>query len=307
MNTQMKSGMQPELKSDITSGPQVSFICVYDAASKSLGGLAWDGEGLLFADIGDSVIRRHDPKTRTVDVWRHYTNRTHGIAWGPDGELYAAQEGGRRVVRLLRDGSARPTCSELDGRYQNHPTFMASDGGGLVWMSDCYSDQPAAGPQIFPMQEQESVLRLKRDAGGAGWRLERMAAGIRSPRGIALSGDGGLLYVVDAGSTDDGSEICRYPVDAQGVTGAKSVVFRTSGRLHGVCTTADGKLLACAGGLSGSADGRILVLDAAGMQVNEWTVPGATPLHCAPGGPHGSFLYVTTIEGTLLRTVDAVL
>ena len=87
-----------------------------------LGGLAWDGTGMLFADIMDSVIYRFDPRRGRTTTWRKYTNRTNGIAFGRGSVLYGCQEGSRRIVRYEPDGSATLTNQCMpDGSVHNHP------------------------------------------------------------------------------------------------------------------------------------------------------------------------------------------
>jgi len=280
------------------------FECLYVAESKELGGLAWTGSGMLFADLGASMIRCFNPDTGKTDIWRRYTNRTNGIAFGPDGALYAAQESGRRVVRLLEDGSSRPTCSVLDGRYQNHPTFVAVDPAGSVWISDCFSVHPAAGPQIFPMQDCESVLRLRRSPQRpAGWCLERMVSGIEFPRGIAVSPAGDRLYVASALKGGNAGELCAYLIDEHGALGPKSVPYRADTAIHGLCVDDAGRVLACLDRLHGTTAGGIAIIDCEGAREDLWGVPGYTPIQCAFGGPANDELYVTTRQGALLRAV----
>lgn len=114
------------------------------------GGLAWDGKGMLFSVIDEGRILRFDPHNGTVEEFRRYTNRTNGIAFGPDGVLYGCQEGGRRIIQFLPDGSAVPTANQLAGRYHNFPSDLVVDRGGRVWFLDPYHGTPAFGPQIFP-------------------------------------------------------------------------------------------------------------------------------------------------------------
>ena len=127
------------------------------------GGLAWDGRAMLFSVIDEGRILRFDPNRGAVEEFRRYANRTNGIAFGPDGVLYGCQEGGRRIIQFLPDGSAAPTANQLAGRYHNFPSDLAIDRSGRVWFSDPYHETPTFGPQIFPPLDHASVLRLERD------------------------------------------------------------------------------------------------------------------------------------------------
>src|SRR6187549_3085112 len=98
-----------------------TFEKVHGPLGRPIGGLAWDGEAMLFSDVGESVILRYDPRRNAVAPWRKYTNRVNGIAFGPDGVLYGCQEGSRRVIEMRPDGSAAVTATQLDGRVHNFP------------------------------------------------------------------------------------------------------------------------------------------------------------------------------------------
>src|SRR5215203_4705443 len=95
------------------------FELVHGPLQRPIGGLAWDGGAMLLADINDGLILRYDPRAKRVAVARKYTNRINGIALGADGVLYGCQEGSRRIVRLLKDGSAMVPATQLDGRNHN--------------------------------------------------------------------------------------------------------------------------------------------------------------------------------------------
>ena len=62
------------------------------------GGLAWDDEGMLFSAVSEERVLRYDPDTKKADTFRRWTGRVNGLAVVPDGSVYAAPEGGRRVA-----------------------------------------------------------------------------------------------------------------------------------------------------------------------------------------------------------------
>src|SRR5215831_6115843 len=57
-------------------------------------GLAWDGSGMLFCAVDEGRILRFDSETGTVEEFRKYTQRTSGIAWGPDNILFGSRKRG---------------------------------------------------------------------------------------------------------------------------------------------------------------------------------------------------------------------
>ncbi|MFQ5873149.1 MAG: SMP-30/gluconolactonase/LRE family protein, partial [Dehalococcoidia bacterium] len=84
-------------------------------------GPAWDGEALLFTFIPGSRLLRHDPRSGETTDFRRYTNRTNGLAFSADGQLYGCQSGSRRIVRFNADGSTSLLEYRLNGHFHNHP------------------------------------------------------------------------------------------------------------------------------------------------------------------------------------------
>ncbi|MGH7339753.1 MAG: SMP-30/gluconolactonase/LRE family protein, partial [Candidatus Rokuibacteriota bacterium] len=152
------------------------------------GGLAWDGAAMLFSAVQEERILRYDPGTGRSSDFRKYTGRTNGIAIAAEGSVFGAQEGGRRVVRFLTDGSTAPTRDQLGGRHHNQPTDVIVDGRGRGWIADAYNSTPPYGPPVYPFLEHASVLRLERDRRRA-WKLARVTHDTRGPRSVLLSQD----------------------------------------------------------------------------------------------------------------------
>jgi hypothetical protein len=87
----------------------VKFDLVAGPFEGPANGVAWDGEGLLFALMEAQKLMRLDPASGEVAELRKYTSRTNGVAFGPSGELYGCQEASRRLIEFLPDSSRR--CS----------------------------------------------------------------------------------------------------------------------------------------------------------------------------------------------------
>ena len=122
------------------------------------GGLAWDGSGMLFSAVAEERILRYDPASGKADLWRNWSGRTNGLAVAQDGTVYGAQEGGRRMVHFLKDGSTAPMPDLLDGKHHNQPTDVIVDSKGRVWFADAYNAQVPYGPPVYPMLDHASVL-----------------------------------------------------------------------------------------------------------------------------------------------------
>src|SRR5215471_17172778 len=99
------------------------------------GGVVWDGAALLFTVIDEGRLIRFDPDSGAVDEARRYTNRVNGLALGPGGELYGAQEGGRRLVEFTGDGRLVAVDALIDGKYHNQPSDLAVDRRHRIWFT----------------------------------------------------------------------------------------------------------------------------------------------------------------------------
>src|SRR5688500_13593687 len=182
------------------------------------GGLAWDGKGMLFSAVAEEQILRYDPSSEKTEVFRKWTGRTNGLAIGKDGTVFGAQEGGRRVIHFLKDGSTAPTSDLLHGKHHNQPTDVAVDRKGRVWIADAYNAQLPYGPPVYPFLDHASVLLLTRAR--ARWKLARVTRDTKGPRCVRLSPDEKTLYVAD-GDAERGDlcQLSAYPLKSDGSVG----------------------------------------------------------------------------------------
>jgi len=276
------------------------------------GGLAWDGQGMLFSVIDEGRILRFDPHRGTVEEFRRYTNRTNGITFGADGVLYGCQEGGRRVIQFLPDGSAAPTANQLAGRYHNFPSDLVVDRGGRIWFSDPYHATPAFGPQIFPPLDHASVLRLERDERRQ-WILRRVTYDTAAPRAVLLSADEDTLYVAEGDAGRNGPrELRAYPIRSDSSVGPYTVLhtFGSDHRgphrgIEGLCLDREGNIVACGGWKRSGPGPLIYVFSPSGAVLETHPLPGDLPMRCAFGDMDLESLYVTTGEGHLFRAKAA--
>jgi gluconolactonase len=254
--------------------------------------LAWDGQALLFSVLSENNLLRYQPDSHRVSVFRPYWIRIRGLALDRDGTLYGAQAGSRRIVRFNTDGSASPIRAWLDGQMHNCPEDLVIDGEGRIWFSDPYDTVVPRGPDIKPLLDHASVLRLTRGGDGT-WQLERMTFDTRYPRSVLLSKDERTLYVGD-GPLDATAELRAYPIRDDGTLGAGQTLHRfTDGGVDGLCLDRDGNIVACAAEVQVFApDGRLL---------ESCPTPAGRPADCAFGDADLGALYVSTTEGHLFR------
>ena len=271
------------------------------------GGLAWQGGGVLFSALGESRILRYEPRSGAVSVFRKHTNRTNGLAFGPDGALYGCQELSRRIVRFNADGSTEQISVLLDGRYHNQPNNLAIDRAGRIWFSDPWGELRASGPQIFPPLEHASVLRLELDAFRKLWSIRRMTFDTAAARAVALSPDEETLYVAETDNRPLGRrELRAYPVRADATLGPFTLLhsFGADHRgehrgIEGMCVDGAGRLYACAGWRKSGPGPLVYVFSPSGAVLEAYPFPADQPMSCAFGEP--GILYVTTAGGELYR------
>ena len=286
-----------------------SFERVAGPFEGEAGGIVWDGSAVLFTTVDEHRLLRFDPKSGSVEELRRYTNRAKGLAFGPGGELYAAQEGGRRIIEFMADGSVTALKALLDGSFHNNPCDLTVDRAGRVWFCDPYHPIRIFGPALFPPLAHGSVLRLHRDD-RRNWALRRITFDTISPRALLLSADEQTLFVADGEVSSPGfRELRAYPIRADGSVGAHRVLhcFGNDHRgphrgIEGMCLDADGNIVACAGWRQSGAGPAIYVFTPGGRILATHEFPSDQPARCAFGGEDLKTLYVTTAGGELYRT-----
>lgn len=267
----------------------------------ALGGLAWTGSALLVSIPNESRILSYAPASGTVTEFRRYTNRTNGLACAPDGSIYGASEGGRRIVHFAPDGSTAVMPHLLDGQYHNQPNNLFVDSAGSIWFSDPHSAARASGPQIFPVLPHASVLRLDHEAARKLWDLRRVTFDTHAPRAVAVSADQRTLYVAETDNAPGGRrELRAYALERGEALGAP-VVMHTFGEDHrgvhrgveGLCLDPQGNVLACAGWNRSGPGPMVYVFAPDGEIVGSHRVPADMPVGCAFGDANLATLYVS--------------
>jgi gluconolactonase len=274
------------------------------------GGLAWDGRAMYFTAVAEERLLRFDPSTNSVDEYRKWTFRTNGLAAGPNGELYGGQEGGRRVIQFLPNGMTIPLAMQLDGRFHNYPCDLTVDGRGRVWFSDPYNPVPAMGPQMFPLLDHQSVLRVEENRG---WSMQRMTFDTVGPRAIALSPDEKILYVADGNTQATHRELRAYDILDGGMLAANHRVLHCFGADHrgahrgieGMAVDGDGNIVACAGWAKSGPGPLIYVFSPSGAVIETHPAPADMPMRVAFGDADLASLYLTAADGNLYRTKNS--
>jgi gluconolactonase len=272
------------------------------------GGVVRDGDAVIFSTIDEGRLLGFDPKTNTVTEARRYTNRVNGLARGPGGELYGAQEGGRRLIEFTPDNRVVPVDALLDGKYHNQPSDLVVDRQHRIYFTDPRHAVIPFGPAIFPFLDHCSVLRLERNDRRA-WVASRITYDTASPRAVALAPDGNTLYVADGEPhATQARELRAYPVRPDGTVDHPSVLH-TFGKDHrgpqrgieGMCVDQDGNIVAVAGWRRNGPGPLVYVVSPRGAVIETHPFPADLPNKCCFGGAGLDTLYVTTGGGELYR------
>ena len=262
-------------------------------------GPAWDGAGLLFTDIGNNRILRYDASDGNISVFREDTNAANGLMFDRQGQLFACEGKGRRVVRYDPDGGVEVVADHLDGKRLNSPNDLAIDASGRIWFTD-----PRYGDDRADMElDHESVLRATPTADG--WTVERMTFDTTRPNGLLLSADERTLYVAQSSYAieTEPRELRAYPVQPDGTLGSHTVPhsFGPHRGIDGMCLDTEGNIIATAGWEVSGPGGMLYVFAPNGRVLETHPLPVKRPTNCAFGGPDLRTLYITAIDGVLLR------
>ncbi|MCB9147815.1 MAG: SMP-30/gluconolactonase/LRE family protein [Caldilineaceae bacterium] len=267
-------------------------------------GPVWDGSGLLYTNIANNRILRYDPATGESTEVRTGTNAANGLMLDKNGVLYACEGGGRRMVRydpVVGDAATGVTvlCDNFEGKRLNSPNDLAIDSQGRIWFTD-----PRYGDYRDDMElDHESVFRLDPQSDGS-WVCVRMTFDTTAPNGLLLSPDEKTLYVAQSKYGEGKKrELRGYPVQADGALGERQVLhnFAPHRGIDGMCLDAEGNIVATAGWEVSGPGGMIYVFAPNGRVLETHPLPVNRPTNCTFGDADLQTLYVTSIDGYLLK------
>lgn len=269
-------------------------------------GPAWDGTGLLFTSIRESLILRYDPATSKTSIYRKDTNYANGLMFDKDGLLYACEGGERRMVQYHSNGDTTVLADSYEGKRFNIPNDLAIDNYSRIWFTDPYYEG-AAGPWSEDRSNKEldhdSVYCLVPSENGT-YSCSRVTFDTTRPNGLLFSLDHKILYVAQSGrNQDELRQLRAYPVNDDGSLAEMSMLhdFGAHRGIDGMCLNTDGNIVATAGVRSGGPGPSIYIFSPDGDVIDRHEVPVDRPTNCTFGGPDLSTLYVTSFEGYLMK------
>lgn len=245
------------------------------------GPLALGDGSLLFQDVKAEKTYRLTPDG-TVSVLRESTGAANGQTFGPGGVITFCEQNGRRISRMITDGSGVATVVETyQGKRLNSPNDIVGRSDGRLYFTDPPYGVAPADREI----DVQGVYAL--DPSG---ELTRVLDDFEKPNGLALSPDERTLYVCDT---------ARYHVRAFGLDASGNVVAG-SGR---VFATQDPGKPGGPDGMKVDRDGRVYVAVALGVWVYEpdgrllgiIDLP-ERPSNLAWRGHDGSSLAITAVD-----------
>jgi gluconolactonase len=261
-------------------------------ASRILGGRAFlegpvwvaDHGYLLMSDMAaatgpqrvqPSAVLRHTPGSAGVETVIANSG-SNGLALSADGRsIVAATHDQRSVSRYRLADTARETvAADFQGAAFNSPNDVTVRSDGVVYFTDPDFQR---GARTDAMNGRTGVFRI------SGTTVSMVDDSLREPNGIALSPDGGSLYVGAYGE----NTIYRYPVQEDGSTGTRTPFASIAGP--------DGVTIDCAGNVywASHTDGLIHVFSPAGVELGT-IASGAQTTNLAFGGTDRQTLFITS-------------
>ncbi len=202
-----------------------------------------------------------------VSEWVKDTKGSYGLAFGPDGRLYAASTGSQKVLAYDTEGKVSDVVVELRG----NDLVVANNGNLYV------TDPKGADPQ-------SNIWLIKPNG-----EKKIVDTGLRFSNGITLSPDQTLLYVAESRT----HWVWSYQIQPDGTLAHKQKYYW----LH-VPDTADDS---GADGMRVDRDGRLYVATRIGVQVCDQAgrvnailpTPNGKSSNLTFGGPNYDTLFVT--------------
>lgn len=257
------------------------FSTVADGVGFTEGPVVTRDGGVVFVSVDQGVVHRFDGSG--CGVLASTGGGPNGLAEGPDGTLYVAQNGGRWSAspRPTFTGGVQAVSPEGEVRWVTQDPISPNDlclgPDGALYVTD---------PTRRPAMDDGRLWRIDPDTGDA----DLLASVPWYPNGIGFGPDG-ALFVADTTAR----RILRY---ADGIASGEEFC-RVGGLPDGFAWDAEGRLVICAVGTE--SPGTLEVRDGDGG-LSETIAPGGSRHYTNVAiSPEGALFLTDADEGRLLR------
>jgi gluconolactonase len=249
---------------------------------------------LWFSDVPGNVVRSVTPQGKVTVLIENAGGVStapagsfigpNGMAEAPDGSVWMAQHGDRRIVRVAPDRTLTPVASTFEGQRFNSPNDLVFARDGALYFTD--------PPYGLAKQDDDPAKELRfngvyRFANG---RVQALVRDLNRPNGLAFSPDFKVLYVNNSDAAKN--LVMRYDVAADGTLSGGRVFADLTSKTDGL---ADGLKVDSRGNLYTTGSGGVWVLSPAGRHLGT-IKPPEIPANCA-WGDDGKTLYMTAVTG----------
>ncbi len=168
-------------------------------------GPVWRGNALLFSDIPNNRIVRWRRLPEGPELTTFATGHSNGLTLDRQGQVLAAEHGGRGVARIADTGARTVLADRFQGKALNSPNDIVVKSDGAIYFTDPPyavrgATPGAARPEgwwaaAIPGKEQpcNGVYRFAADG-----TLDLLVEDMALPNGLAFSPNESLLYIDDS-------------------------------------------------------------------------------------------------------------
>lgn len=256
---------------------------IKDGFKGTEGPIAHADGSLLFTETQANNILRVGTDGQ-VSLFLSNSNGANGLAWGPNGELYAVQTGQTKVGIVYPVDKAKTLAENYQGTAFQRPNDLVRANSGALYFTDSGTRPSKENPT--PPPSHPGVFYISPSG-----ELKQLANDIERPNGIQLSKDEKVLYVANT----LGEHILAYDIAADGSIANRRNFAKLAGWKQGEdkawSSGADGLALDDEGRLYVASNAGVEIFDAAGAALGVIEIPNK-PQNLAFAGKDKKTLYV---------------